>query len=93
MEQERHGVLKAQKKIIVDVPNVKCLRRMVGVTWMDWVKNVEVCRDGIEIKLAGTVDLRVLRWFGHMEWWMSTVWLEECWGLKQVEAEWGADQG
>ena len=35
---------------------------------LDKVRNYEVRRrDGIEKELASTEDLRVLRWFGHVE--------------------------
>ena len=46
---------------------------------MDRVRNEEVRRRaGIEMELASTADQRVLRWFGHVEEWMITVWPEGC---------------
>ena len=46
---------------------------------MDRVRNEEVHRRaGIEMELASRADQRVLRWFGHVEEWMITVWPEGC---------------
>ena len=45
-----------------------CLRSLVGVLRKDRVRNKEVRRRaGIEMELANRADLRVLRWFGHVE--------------------------
>ena len=47
---------------------MKCLRRLVGVSQMDIVRNEEVRRRaGIERELMSRADQRVLRWFGHVE--------------------------
>ena len=63
----------------VNVLEMKCLRSLVGVSRMDRVRNEEVCRRaGIERELASRADQRVLRWFGHVEKWMITVWPEGC---------------
>ena len=44
---------------------------------MDKAGNEEVRRRaGMERELANVADQRVLRWFGHTERWMSTVWLQ-----------------
>ena len=52
----------------VNVLEKKCLRRLVGVSRMDRVRNEEVRRRaGIERELASIADQRVLRWFGHVE--------------------------
>ena len=52
----------------VNVPEMKCLRSLVGVSRMDRVRNEEVRRrGGIERELASRADQRLLRWFGHME--------------------------
>ena len=54
---------------------MKCLRNFVGESRMDRVRNEEVrMRAGIERELASRADQRVLRWFGHVKEWMSTVW-------------------
>ena len=53
--------------------------KIVGVSRMDRVWNEEVQqRAGIERELACRADQRVLRWFGHVERMMSTVWPEGC---------------
>ena len=58
---------------------MKCLRSLVGVSRMDRVRSEEVRRRaGIERESASRSDQRVLRWFGHVERWMSTVWPEGC---------------
>ena len=47
---------------------MKCLRSLVSMSQMDRVRNKEVCRRaGIERELVSCMDLRVLRWFGHVE--------------------------
>ena len=52
----------------VNVLAMKCLRSLVGVSRMDRVRNEEVRRRaGIERELASRADMRVLRWFGHVE--------------------------
>ena len=43
------------------------------------VRNEEVHRrTGIERELTSITDQRVLRWFGHVERKMSTIWSEGC---------------
>ena len=52
----------------MNVLEMKCLRSLVGVSRMHRVRNEEVRRRaGIEMELASRADLRVLRWFGHVE--------------------------
>ena len=52
----------------MNVPEIKCLRSLVGVSQMDRVRNEEVHRRcGIERELVSRADQRVLRWFGHVE--------------------------
>ena len=52
----------------VNVLEMKCLRRLAGVSRMDRVGNEEVrMRAGIESELANRADQSVLRWFGHVE--------------------------
>ena len=46
---------------------------------MDRVRNEEVRRRaGIERELVSRADQRILRRFGHVEEWMSTVWPGGC---------------
>ena len=46
----------------MNVPEMKCLRSLVGVSRMDRVRNEEVHRRaGIEKELASRADRRVLR--------------------------------
>ena len=52
----------------VNALEMKCLRRLIGVSRMDRVTNEEVRRRaGREKELVGRADQRVLRWFGHVE--------------------------
>ena len=63
----------------VNVLEKKCLRSFIGVSGMNKFRNEEVRRrEGIERNLVSRVDQRVLRWFGHVERWMITVWPEGC---------------
>ena len=72
------GVRSAERRK-ANVLEMKCLRSLVGVSRMDRVGNEEVLwRAGIQKELASRADQRVLRWFGHVKKWMSTVWQEEC---------------
>ena len=58
----------------VNVLEMKCLRSLIGVSRMDSVRNEEVrSKAGIEKELLSRADQRVLRWFGHVKEWMSTV--------------------
>ena len=64
---ESWGTRSAERRK-VNVLEMKCLRRLVGVSRMDRVRNEEVRRrTGIERELASRADQRVLRWFGHVE--------------------------
>ena len=46
---------------------------------MDRVRNEEMRNSvGIERELTSRADRRVLRLFGHVKEWMSTVWPEGC---------------
>ena len=52
----------------VNVLEMKCLKRLVGVSRMGRVRNVKVRRRaGIERELASRADQRALRSFGHVE--------------------------
>ena len=63
----------------MNVLEIKCLRSLVGVLRLDRVWNEEVCRKaGIERELASRADQRALKWFFHVEKWMSLLWPEEC---------------
>ena len=61
--------MKSGERRKVNVLEMKCLKSLVGVSQMEWVRNdeVRIRRDGIERELASTADQRVLRWFGHVE--------------------------
>ena len=75
---EAWGMRNAERRE-VNVLEMKCLRSLVGVSRMDRVTNKEVRRRaGIVWELASRADLRVLRWFGHVERRMSTVRAEGC---------------
>ena len=63
----------------VNVLEMKCLRRLVGVSNMDRVRNEEVLRRaGIERELVSRADQRVSRWFGHVERMDEYQWPEGC---------------
>ena len=73
---ETWGMRSAERRK-VNVLEMKCLRSIVGVSRMDGVRNEEVrIRAGIERELASRADQRVLRWLGHVERMISTVWLK-----------------
>ena len=58
----------------MNVLEMKFLRSLAGVSRMDRVRNEVVRRRAvIERELASRVDQKLLRWFGHVEKWMSTV--------------------
>ena len=58
---------------------MKCLKNLVILSRMDIFWNEEVrIRAGIERELPSGAGQRVLRWFGPVEKWMSTVWQEGC---------------
>ena len=45
---------------------MKCLRSMTGVSRLDRIRNEVVrARTGVKRELAATVDMNVLRCFGH----------------------------
>ena len=47
---------------------MKCVRSMTGVSWLDRVRNEVVRgRTGVRRELAARVDMNVLKWFGHVE--------------------------
>ena len=47
---------------------MRCLRRMCGVTRMDRGRNENVRkRTGVTREVAGRVQQRVFRWFGHLD--------------------------
>ena len=47
---------------------MNCLRSMTGTYRLDRVRNEVVrARTGVRRKLAASVDMNVLRWFGHVE--------------------------
>ena len=52
----------------LNVFEMKCLRSMAGESRLDRIRN-EVVRARIDVRkeLAATVDMNVLRWFGHVE--------------------------
>ena len=52
----------------LNVGEMRCLRSMCGVTWVDRVRNEEVRRrTGVTRQLADRAEQGVLRWFGHVE--------------------------
>ena len=52
----------------MNVLEMKCLRSCVEVSRMDTVRNEEMrSRAGIEREFESRADLRVLRWFGHVD--------------------------
>ena len=64
---EAWGMRSAERRK-VNVIEMKCLRRLVGVSRMDRVRNEEVRRRaGIERELASRADQRVSKFFGHVE--------------------------
>ena len=78
MFSEVWGMRSAERRK-VNVLEMKCLRCLVGVSRMDRVRNEEVRRRAeIEREVASRADQRVLRWFGHVERMMNTVWSEGC---------------
>ena len=60
--------MKSVERRKVNVPEMKYLRSLVGVSRMYRVRNDEVRRKaGIERELVSRADQRVLRWFGYVE--------------------------
>ena len=63
---------------------------MAGVSRMDRVKNeVGRQRTGVEVDLATRVDMKVLRWFGHVER-MEDMFVEES---DECKSEWSMSKG
>ena len=58
--------MKVNEREKLNVFEMKCLRRMTGVSRLDRVRN-EVVRatTGVRRELAARVDMNVLRWFGR----------------------------
>ena len=64
---DARGMRSAERRK-VNVLEMKFLRSLVGVSRMDRVGNEEVRRRAvIERELVSRANLRVLRWFGHVE--------------------------
>ena len=60
--------MKVTERQKLNVFEMKCLRSMTGVSWLDRVRNEVVrARTGVRRELAARVDTNVLRWFGHVE--------------------------
>ena len=60
--------MKVTERQKLNVFEMKCLRSMTGVSWLDRVRNEVVrARAGVRRELAARVDVNVLRWFGHVE--------------------------
>ena len=60
--------MRAAERKKLNVREMRCLRSMCGVTWMDRVRNEEVRRrTGVTRQLADRAEQGVLRWFGHVE--------------------------
>lgn len=54
--------------VLANILEVQCLKSVVWVTWIDGVRNNEVCRSvRIERELVGNVNQKVFTWFGHMQ--------------------------
>ena len=60
--------MKVTERQKLNVFEMKCLRSMTGVSWLDRVRNEVVrARTGVRRELAARVDVNVLRWFDHVE--------------------------
>ena len=60
--------MKVNERQKLNVFEMKCLRSMTGVSWLDRVMNEVVrARTGVRRELAARVDMNDLRWFGHVE--------------------------
>ena len=60
--------LKEGEKKRLNVFEMKCLRKMCGVTVMDRIRNVVIRQEvGMVRDLAGRAENCALRWFGHAE--------------------------
>ena len=60
--------MKVNEEQELNVLEMKCLRSMTGVSWLDRVRNEIVrARMGMRRELAARVDMNVLRWFSHVE--------------------------
>ena len=63
---EAWGISSADRRKI-NVLEMKCFRRLMGVSQLDTVMNEEErSRVGNEMELVSRVEQRVLRWFGHV---------------------------
>ena len=61
-------VMKVTERQKLNVFEIKCLRSMTGVSWLDRARNEVVrARTGVRRELAARVGMNVLRWFGHVE--------------------------
>ena len=59
--------MKVTERQKLNVFEMKCLRSMTGVSWLDRVRNEVVrARAGVRRELAARVDMNAL-WFGHVE--------------------------
>ena len=45
----------------------RCIRKMLGISWQDKVRNEEVLRRTGERNMMDIITERRLRWFGHVE--------------------------
>ena len=60
--------MKVNERQKLNVFEMKYLRSMTGVSWLDRVGNELIsARTGVKSELAARVDMNVLRWFGHVE--------------------------
>ena len=60
--------MKVTERQKLNVFEMKCLRRMTGVSQLDRVRNEVVrARTGVRRELEARVDMNVLRWFGQVE--------------------------
>ena len=61
-------VLSAEERHRVNVFDMRCLRRVLGVSVMDRVRNVDIRRVcGNKMSLTDRADRNMLKWFGHIE--------------------------
>ena len=60
--------MKVTERQKLNVFEIKCLRSMTGVSWLDRVWNEVVrARTDVRRELAARVAMNVLRWFSHLE--------------------------
>ena len=61
-------VLSAEERQRLNVFDMRCLRRVLGVSVMDRVRNVDIRRlCGSKVSLSDRADRNILKWFGHIE--------------------------